>query len=243
MAGWRTSCLLLLAICVLSFAAHGDETPATGSQLSELLSGDGDIRQALGNLAQSLVGSLVDQAIQNFSESIARGIVDDTAEIARNQALASSGTAAAVALQALASSAAGGAGGNFVSTAASTGFSIFNAGVQPGTGTVLRQTGGIIPAQVGQIISSPTVVQRGGKNYSISEGGGSTPEAVMPLMRDNKGRLGVAGGGGGMTTINMNFPNVQNTQEARGLRTSMSQTLTSVLGTTPKKSRGARNKK
>ena len=109
--------------------------------------------------------------------------------------------------------------------------------------TVPEQVGGIIPAQVGQIISSPTVVQRGGRNYSISEGGGSTPEAVMPLMRDNKGRLGVAGGGGGMTTINMNFPNVQNTQEARGLRTSMSQTLTSVLGTTPKKSRGARNKK
>ena len=108
---------------------------------------------------------------------------------------------------------------------------------------MLRQTGGIIPAQVGQIISSPTVVQRGGRNYSISEGGGSTPEAVMPLMRDNKGRLGVAGGGGGMTTINMNFPNVQNTQEARALRTNMSQTLTSILGTTPKKSRGARNKK
>ena len=222
---------------------EGTINSALGSFAQTLLSGDGDIRQALGNLAQSLVGSLIDQAIQNFSESIARGIVDDTAEVARNQALASSAAAAAAALQALATSAAGSSGGNFVSTAASAGFSIFNSGVQPGTGTVLRQTGGIIPAQVGQIISSPTVVQRGGRNYSISEGGGSTPEAVMPLMRDNKGRLGVAGGGGGMTTINMNFPNVQNTQEARALRTNMSQTLTSILGTTPKKSRGARNKK
>ena len=107
---------------------------------------------------------------------------------------------------------------------------------------MLRQTGGIIPAQVGQIISSPTVVQRGGRNYSISEGGGSTPEAVMPLMRDSQGRLGVAGGGGDSTNITMNFPNVQTTQEARALRSTLNQQMNTLLAGRGR-SRGARNKK
>lgn len=42
MAVRRTSGLLLLAAWLLTFSAFGDETPATQSRLSELLSGDGD---------------------------------------------------------------------------------------------------------------------------------------------------------------------------------------------------------
>ena len=111
-----------------------------------------------------------------------------------------------------------------------------------GGGATPNQTGGIIPAQFGQIMTSPTVVSRGGRNYSISEGGGSTPEAVMPLMRDKNGRLGVSGGGGGSTNITMNFPNVQTTQEARNMRSTMRQQVRSVLSQQGQ-SRGARNKK
>lgn len=106
-----------------------------------------------------------------------------------------------------------------------------------------KQQGGIIPAQVGRVIASPTVIQRGGKSYSISEGGGSTPEAVMPLMRDRQGRLGVAGGAGGGATINMNFPGVRTTQEARAVRSTMRQQVTRAMGQGERRSRGARNKK
>lgn len=109
-------------------------------------------------------------------------------------------------------------------------------------GAAPQQVGGIIPAQAGQIMNSPTKLMRGGRTYSVAEGGGSTPEAVMPLMRDSRGRLGVAGGGGASTNITMNFPNVQTTQEARAMRSSMRQQVAGILGSQGQ-SRGARNKK
>ena len=124
------------------------------------------------------------------------------------------------------------------SLAQSLGSTLFGAA----TTTAANQKGGVIPAQVGRIISSPTVISRGGKNYSVSEGGGSTPEAVMPLMRDSQGRLGVAGGGGDSTNITMNFPNVQTTQEARALRSTLNQQMNTLLAGRGR-SRGARNKK
>lgn len=86
------------------------------------------------------------------------------------------------------------------------------------------QTGGIIPAMTGQIVAASSFLERGGRRYSVAEGGAVTPEAVFPLARDSRGRLGVVGaGGGGGDNVTMVFPSVRNAQDARGVRATRSQ--------------------
>ena len=99
-----------------------------------------------------------------------------------------------------------------------------------------QQQGGIIPAQLGTVISSPTTIQRGGRNYSISEGGGSTPEAVFPLVKNAKGQLGIDGGGGGGSGIfNISFPGIRTAQEARSAKRTMTQQISTVIAASEKK--------
>lgn len=97
-------------------------------------------------------------------------------------------------------------------------------------GVTPRLTGGAIPAMSGQLIARSQLLQRGGRNYSVAEGGGVTPEAIFPLQRDSQGRLGVvAAGGGGGITINMSFPGVRTSQEARSMRPTQSQMVRRAL--------------
>lgn len=50
----------------------------------------------------------------------------------------------------------------------------------------------------GRVVSAPTA-------FNMAQMGERGPEAIMPLQRDSRGRLGVAGGGS--VTVNMSFPN------------------------------------
>lgn len=59
---------------------------------------------------------------------------------------------------------------------------------------------GIQPFAMGGIVSQPTVFPFAKGIGLMGEAG---PEAIMPLRRGRDGRLGVAGGGGGDTTINV----------------------------------------
>jgi TP901 family phage tail tape measure protein len=101
--------------------------------------------------------------------------------------------------------------------------------------------GGLIPAMAGQLIDSPSVLSRGGRNYSVAEGGGVTPEAIFPLQRDARGRLGIVGaGGGGGGPIVMNFPNVRTAQEARAMRATVGQTVRRLMDSDRRGRRGMR---
>lgn len=76
----------------------------------------------------------------------------------------------------------------------------------------------------GQIVAASSFLQRGDRRYSVAEGGAVTPEAVFPLARDARGRLGVVGaGGGGGDNVTMVFPSVRNAQDARQVRATRSQ--------------------
>jgi len=59
---------------------------------------------------------------------------------------------------------------------------------------------GIVPFAMGGIIDKPTIFPFAKGIGLMGEAG---PEAIMPLRRGRDGRLGVAGGGGGDTTINV----------------------------------------
>jgi TP901 family phage tail tape measure protein len=118
--------------------------------------------------------------------------------------------------------------------------SAFGGGAAPAAanqqgGVINNQQGGTIPAQLGQIISSPTTIQRGGKNFSVSEGGGSTPEAVFPLVKNAKGQLGIGGAGGGGTVNHFNFPGIKSGEEARKAKRTMGQQVASVMAATQAK--------
>lgn len=95
-------------------------------------------------------------------------------------------------------------------------------------GAVINAPGGPTVALArGGIINRLSTMAVGGANVSMAEGGASTPEAVMPLRRDNFGRLGVigAGGGGSITVV---LPGVRSGDEARRIRPTLKQTVESI---------------
>lgn len=65
------------------------------------------------------------------------------------------------------------------------------------------------------------------QRITTNEGGAATPEAIVPLARDEFGRLGVmqAGGGGNIT---VNVPNARTAADARAIRPTIRQMLGSV---------------
>lgn len=102
-----------------------------------------------------------------------------------------------------------------------------NQPVQPGTqqpgantmnGRVLPNSFGTSFAMGGQILDQFQTINRGGYRATVAEGGPSTPEAVVPLTRDQFGRLAVHATGAGGGTYNMAFPGVQSASEARRIR-------------------------
>lgn len=101
-------------------------------------------------------------------------------------------------------------------------------------------TGGVIPAMGGQVIDEFAFMRRGGRNYSVSEGGATTPEAIFPLQRDQQGRLGVVGAGGGGDTINISLPGVRTQQEARAVRATIGQQLRQLRDADRRGRRGMR---
>lgn len=113
-------------------------------------------------------------------------------------------------------------------------------GINPATGAVSGQIGplqangtflrgGIIPAMSGQVVDEFSFLRRGDQNYSVAEGGKTTPEGIFRLARDNKGNLGVtAVGGGGGDNVTMIFPGVRNAQDARAMRMTVSQRYRAV---------------
>lgn len=107
-------------------------------------------------------------------------------------------------------------------------------------GMVPRMTGGVIPAMGGQVIDEFAFMRRGGRNYSVSEGGATTPEAIFPLQRDQQGRLGVVGAGGGGDTINISLPGVRTQQEARAVRATIGQQLRQLRDADRRGRRGMR---
>lgn len=64
-------------------------------------------------------------------------------------------------------------------------------------GETRRSTGGVeslyptMYAATGMLLDRWGMVSYGQRNVGVAEGGGSTPEAIMPLQRDRQGRLGV----------------------------------------------------
>jgi TP901 family phage tail tape measure protein len=115
-----------------------------------------------------------------------------------------------------------------------------------GTGSVLaNQQGGIIPAQQGRIINSPSNISRGGRNYSVSEGGGSTPEGVFPLTKNSRGQLAIEAVGGGGGVMNFSFPGIRNSADAKATKRTIGQSVGAIIAASEaKKNRmGMRPKK
>lgn len=114
-------------------------------------------------------------------------------------------------------------------------------GGAPATPGVPRLTGGVIPAMSGQVVDQLGFLQRGDRTYSFAEGGKTTPEAIFPLERDSRGRLGVvAAGGGGGDTINMSFPGVRNATDAKAMRATIGQQVRALRAGDKRGRRGRR---
>lgn len=119
------------------------------------------------------------------------------------------------------------AGGGGSSSGPPAGTTItYNPFTGASSSTAPKLLGGVIPAMSGEVVDSFGVMQRGRKAFSFAEGGATTPEAIFPLARDDRGRLGVLGaGGGGGDRITMVFPGVRNQQDARAMRATIGQQI------------------
>jgi len=104
-----------------------------------------------------------------------------------------------------------------------------------GGGATGNQMGGLIPAQQGRIISSPTVLRRGGKNFSVSEGGGSTPEGVFPLTKNARGQLSINAVGASGGTYNLSFPGIRNSADAKAAKRTIGQTVGALIASSESK--------
>lgn len=94
--------------------------------------------------------------------------------------------------------------------------------------------GGFLPSGEGPTQASRGLVldrfqsfTRNGRNFTTNEGGAATPEAIVPLERDQYGRLGVHMAGAVQSYV-VNMPNVRSAEEARRIRPTIRQTLDSI---------------
>ena len=73
--------------------------------------------------------------------------------------------------------------------------------------------GAIMPFASGGIVNSPTLFAMRGGTGLMGEAG---PEAIMPLARGRDGRLGIRGGGGGVTVnVSISTPDAQSFQRSQ----------------------------
>ena len=71
----------------------------------------------------------------------------------------------------------------------------------------------VTPFASGGIVNSPTLFPMGGGTGLMGEAG---PEAIVPLARGRDGRLGIRGGGNGVTVnVTINTPDVQGFQRSQ----------------------------
>jgi hypothetical protein len=91
-------------------------------------------------------------------------------------------------------------------------------------GGVLPRHAGASMAANGLILDRYQTFVRGGQRVTTNEGGASTPEAIVPLQRDQYGRLGVSAAGASPSFV-INMPNVTNGDEARRIRPTLRQAL------------------
>lgn len=79
----------------------------------------------------------------------------------------------------------------------------------------------------GLVLDRSQTFAAGRTRISVAEGGASTPEAIVPLQRDQYGRLGIGAAGGAATYV-VNMPNVKSAEEARRIRPTMRQVMESI---------------
>lgn len=144
-----------------------------------------------------------------------RALFDDLLRLAQNRLIT----------QTLSNLFAGAASG----TSGSNGTAIPGFGVTASGGFNL--SGGVIPAQAGRVLTEQTFFQRAGKLYSAAEGARSTPETIVPLQRDSKGRLGVASSGGGGHTIHIHLSGSMSKQQAWTAGQTVAQQVKAALAT------------
>lgn len=93
--------------------------------------------------------------------------------------------------------------------------------------------GGVLPSMTGRVVDEFAIFRSNrGRAFSVAEGGGTTPEVIMPLQRDRNGNMGVAGSGGGAPiTLHMSFPGVRSARDAYTMRPSARQVARQLADT------------
>lgn len=194
------------------------------------------------------LGSAFAEVVQAAGTALSRLIID--MENGRDVAKAFLQDLSRLALQRFVTNPLVNALGNFGASLASGGGSTA-AGSSPSGGAATisgfsngrfsNMLGGVIPAMGGTVVDDYGILQRGGKQYSYSEGGATTPEAIFPLQRDSRGRLGIVGAdGGGGSVINMSFPSVRTAQDARAMRATIGQQVRQLRDADRRGRRGLR---
>lgn len=176
---------------------------AAGTALDQIILKGGNARQVMA----ALLASLASSAIRLGTNRLFEFGLDALGAGARGLGLFGSTTVNA-----------------FTTTATSTAPPNIMAQLFPaGSGVAAAQghafgPGGLIPmAQGGSLIRSPTYFPMA--NGGVALGGEAGPEAILPLGRDSRGRLGVVGGGGATNnynvTINMQGSSGNAAQDAK----------------------------
>ncbi|MNU66122.1 Lambda phage tail tape-measure protein [compost metagenome] len=189
-------------------AAQGDWSAGASSAWQNYLESARDVAGQTKSLFTNAFSSMED-AIVNFAMTgklsftdFAKSILADMARIAARQASSS----ALSGLFGLAASAAGSYFGGGSAGSTQAGYSGDLSGFTPGSiqakggawsgGVQMFANGG---AFTNSIVSKPTAFgMANGKTGVMGEAG---DEAIVPLARDSQGRLGVRGGGGNSSTI------------------------------------------
>jgi lambda family phage tail tape measure protein len=157
---------------------------AFGNAFKGVITGSVSAKEALAGFFSSVAEYFADMAAKMIAEWIKLAILNTIVRI----------------FNPAAGAAAGGAGLSDLSAPASINNPL---GVLNANGNAFAQNG-IVPYAKGGIVNSPTLFKFArGSAMATGVMGEAGPEAIMPLKRGADGKLGVAGGGSGATTVNV----------------------------------------
>jgi lambda family phage tail tape measure protein len=157
---------------------------AFGNAFKGVITGSVSAKEALAGFFSSVAEYFADMAAKMIAEWIKLAILNTIVRI----------------FNPTAGAAAGGAGLSDLSAPASINNPL---GVLNANGNAFAQNG-IVPYAKGGIVNSPTLFKFArGSAMATGVMGEAGPEAIMPLKRGPDGKLGVAGGGSGATTVNV----------------------------------------